>query len=142
MESKRHSFLTNPRKTANFLSTFLFAWTIPIFKKGYKKALGYEDVYEPLDNDRSTKLGNRLDRYVNVPQKCLFEIAQIHYFEHIRFRNWQFECKTAERPSLLRAVLKTFWFSFLVMAIQAFFYLCVARLTIPCLLKQLLTSYR
>lgn len=62
MESSRTQLLTNSRESANLLSVLFFGWTIPIFKRGYGKQLDSKDVYEPLDEDRSNYLGNRLDR--------------------------------------------------------------------------------
>lgn len=64
MESARRNLLANPRQSANLLSMLFFGWSIPIFKKGYAKPLDSEDVYEPLDKDRSSNLGGRLERCV------------------------------------------------------------------------------
>lgn len=36
-------------------------WTIDLFKKGYSKVLGVEDLYEPLKTDKSNVLGDRLE---------------------------------------------------------------------------------
>uniref|UniRef100_A0A182YP85 ABC transmembrane type-1 domain-containing protein n=1 Tax=Anopheles stephensi TaxID=30069 RepID=A0A182YP85_ANOST len=49
-----------PRQKANFLSYIIFAWTIPIFFKGYKKELNTDDLYQPLREHKSDGLGNRL----------------------------------------------------------------------------------
>lgn len=61
MESTRRKLQSNPRENANFLSRWLFAWTLPMFRKGYTKALEMDDIYQPLISDRSTDLGNRLE---------------------------------------------------------------------------------
>lgn len=61
MESARIEHPANPREDANFLSKLFFTWTIPFFRKGYKKILQIDDVYKPLSCDRSQQLGDRLE---------------------------------------------------------------------------------
>lgn len=39
----------------------LSRWTIDLFKKGYSKILGPEDLYDPLKVDTSSALGDRLE---------------------------------------------------------------------------------
>lgn len=62
MESGQRKLLDNPRKSANFISVLLFGWSIPIFKKSYTKLLHPNDAFEPLEQDRSKELGDRLER--------------------------------------------------------------------------------
>lgn len=64
MESVRRKLIKNPRDKAHTLSVLLFFWTIDIFKKGYKRTLELTDLYETLPEDRSTNLGDRLERLV------------------------------------------------------------------------------
>ena len=52
----------NPRKDANILSVLFFSWILPLLNKGYRKDLEQQDLFEPLDNDHSEVLGNRLER--------------------------------------------------------------------------------
>lgn len=40
-------------------------WTISLFKTGYKKTLETEDLFEPLKDDRSKLLGDRLEKWVS-----------------------------------------------------------------------------
>lgn len=61
MESARVIHPANPREKANFLSKLFFIWTIPIFRKSFSRILQIEDIYEPLPEDRSQKLGDRLE---------------------------------------------------------------------------------
>ena len=53
-------------KFARLLSInyWFFRWTIPLFKTGYTKILGIEDLYNPLKKDKSSVLGNRLEALV------------------------------------------------------------------------------
>lgn len=62
MESVRRKLLKNPRETASGLSMLLFIWTLNIFKKGFQRTLVLTDLYEPLIEDRSSNLGDRLER--------------------------------------------------------------------------------
>lgn len=65
MESGRRNLSKNPRQSANLLSVVFFGWSIPIFKKSFKDNLHANDAFEPIDEDRSELLGNRLERYDN-----------------------------------------------------------------------------
>lgn len=62
MESGSRKLQPNPRQTANLFSIIFFGWTIPLFKQTYDKILDYGDVCEPLPDDRSKALGDRLER--------------------------------------------------------------------------------
>lgn len=66
MESATQRVLPNPRKSANFLSVLLFAWTIPIFRRGWKNPFDGSATYEALDEDRSSYLGDRLETYDEI----------------------------------------------------------------------------
>lgn len=62
MESTRRELPLNPRQSASLLSVLFFAWTLPIYKKSRVKKLDTDDLYAPIDVDRSNELGDRLDR--------------------------------------------------------------------------------
>lgn len=62
MESARRKLLTNPRETANCLSKIFHTWIVSTFLKGYKRDLSIEDMYQPLNCDRSASLGDRLEK--------------------------------------------------------------------------------
>lgn len=62
MEFGQRKLSANPRKSANIISVLLMGWIIPLFKRSYTKHLHPNDVYEPLDADRSKSLCDRLDR--------------------------------------------------------------------------------
>lgn len=64
MESSRQKLQPNPRDDTNFFSKIFFIWTIPLFKKGYSKILQMEDMFRPLNCDRSDSMGDRLERQV------------------------------------------------------------------------------
>ncbi|XP_063393657.1 ATP-binding cassette subfamily C member 4-like [Cydia fagiglandana] len=77
---------------ANLLSRAWFVWMMPTFWRGYKRDLYDADLTKPKDNHLSDKLGDRLEK------KWLEEIA--------------LASKHGRKPSLLRAMTKTFWMSF------------------------------
>lgn len=62
MEAIQRKLPPNPKNKAGFLSQLLFAWTVPIFKGGYSKALDVADLFQPLRTDRSQSLDDRLDK--------------------------------------------------------------------------------
>lgn len=66
MESGHRKLLPNPRAKANFISFVFFGWSIPFFRRAYNEVLGPGDVSEPLANDRSNVLGDRLERYSDL----------------------------------------------------------------------------
>lgn len=68
MESVKQYIEPNPRKSASFLSVLLFAWSIPIFRRGWNKPFDGSSAYEPLDEDRSKYLGDRLEKYDEIDQ--------------------------------------------------------------------------
>lgn len=61
MESNKNKLSKNPRAECGLLSKILFLWTIPIFKNGYSKVLELEDICEPLTEDQSEVLGDRIE---------------------------------------------------------------------------------
>lgn len=64
MQSSQRILPPNPRERVNILSILTFAWTIPVFKKGYSKILGINDIFRTLNCDRSMVLGDRLEKWV------------------------------------------------------------------------------
>ena len=69
MESGRRKLLQNPRQNANIVSSLFFGWAIPILKRTYQNILHPNDAFEPLDEDRSEFLGNRLEKYATEQKK-------------------------------------------------------------------------
>lgn len=61
MESIQRKLPANPGEKINIFSCLLFTWTIPLFKKGYAKVLQLDDIFQPLNCDKSDVLGDRLE---------------------------------------------------------------------------------
>lgn len=73
MDSFIRKLQKNPRSSSNFVSRLLFSWTIPLFKRTYYEVLQVSDVTEPLTQDRSNLLGDRLERYEKKRLSSLIE---------------------------------------------------------------------
>lgn len=52
----------NPAAKANIFSKWLLLWIMSLFRKGYGKELETEDLYEILNGDRASHLGDKLER--------------------------------------------------------------------------------
>uniref|UniRef100_A0A4W2CXD9 Uncharacterized protein n=1 Tax=Bos indicus x Bos taurus TaxID=30522 RepID=A0A4W2CXD9_BOBOX len=87
----------NPLQDANFCSRLFFCWLNPLFKIGYKRRLEEDDMYSVLPEDHSQHLGEELQGY------------------------WDQEVLRAEKdvrePSLMKAIFKHHWKSYLVFGI-------------------------
>ncbi|XP_010829864.1 PREDICTED: multidrug resistance-associated protein 4-like [Bison bison bison] len=87
----------NPLQDANFCSRLFFCWLNPLFKIGYKRRLEEDDMYSVLLEDRSQHLGEELQGYWDQ------EVLRAE--------------KDAREPSLMKAILKCHWKSYLVLGI-------------------------
>ncbi|XP_008207016.1 probable multidrug resistance-associated protein lethal(2)03659 isoform X1 [Nasonia vitripennis] len=56
----------NPQERDNFFSNLFYWWTRHIYKKGYRRALALSDLYDPLELDRASYLGDRLETQWNT----------------------------------------------------------------------------
>ena len=79
MESlnKRNLLPKCPRENANFLSFITFYWILEIFFKGRSKTLGPEDLYQPMKDQKSERLGTKLDKsYRKKPEltSCFIDV--------------------------------------------------------------------
>ncbi|XP_050673524.1 ATP-binding cassette subfamily C member 4-like isoform X1 [Leptidea sinapis] len=83
---------SNNYKRAGVISKTWFMWMMPTFWRGYKRDLYDADLTKPKENHLSDKLGDRLEK------KWIEEIALAN--------------KHGRKPSLLRAMTKTFWLSY------------------------------
>lgn len=64
MEQNEQKNADNPRENANIVSTLTFWYALGLFRKGYNKVLGIDDLFKPLKVDESAALGDRLERFV------------------------------------------------------------------------------
>nr|CAI9712208.1 unnamed protein product [Rangifer tarandus platyrhynchus] len=90
----------NPMQDANFCSRLFFWWLNPLFKIGHKRKLEEDDMYSVLPEDRSQHLGEELQGYWDQ--------------EVLRAQ------KDAREPSLMKAVMKCYGKSYLVLGMLTF----------------------
>ncbi|KAM9674298.1 ATP-binding cassette sub-family C member 4-like isoform 3-T3 [Dama dama] len=91
---------TNPLQKANFCSRLFVWWLNPLFKIGHKQKLEPDDMYSVLPEDRSQHLGEELQGYWDQEVKR----AQ----------------KDAQEPSLMKAIVKCYWKSYLIWGMFTF----------------------
>lgn len=119
--TKQHSN-PNPRDGANIFEIIFFTHTIPTFRKGYSKTLDVDDLYSPLEKDRSALLGDRLEK---------------------KWKQHQIDCtKRKSKPSLLRVLVMTFWPEYLFLGILLAFMDLGLRLIQPLMLGKLLDYFK
>ncbi|XP_058061172.1 ATP-binding cassette sub-family C member 4-like [Anopheles bellator] len=118
MEAVTRKLSPNPRQNANFVSVLTFWWTIDLFRKGYSKVLELQDLFRPLDVDRSDVLGDRLEK------------------------KWFEQQAGPGRPSLVKAIFKTFWREYGVLGFITIVNDIFIRLAQPIVLGWLLMFFR
>ncbi|XP_052868167.1 ATP-binding cassette sub-family C member 4-like [Anopheles cruzii] len=118
MEAVTRKLSPNPRQNANFISVLTFWWTIDLFRKGYSKVLELQDLFRPLDVDRSDVLGDRLEK------------------------KWFEQQAGPGRPSLVKAIFKTFWREYGVLGFITIVNDIFIRLAQPIVLGWLLMYFR
>ncbi|KAK9869558.1 hypothetical protein WA026_003311 [Henosepilachna vigintioctopunctata] len=122
MDATKETYNPNPREGASPLSILFFKFTLPMFKKGYSKALDVDDLYNPLSVDRSRYLGDRLET---------------KWFSHLK------KCDgTKKKPSFLRVLSATFWPEYLYLGSILFFMEIILRLSLPIALGELLDYFK
>ncbi|KAJ8716036.1 hypothetical protein PYW08_013321 [Mythimna loreyi] len=94
MESKVKLTETNPQEKSNFLSNTFLTWSFGLFWKGYRKGLTLSDLWQARSSDASGRLGDRLEQA------------------------WQEELdnakKNSTKPSFARAIVRSFWFEYML----------------------------
>ncbi|XP_061266628.1 ATP-binding cassette sub-family C member 4-like isoform X8 [Bos javanicus] len=90
----------NPLQKANLCSRLFFWWLNPLFKIGHKRKLEANDMYSALPEDRSQHLGEELQGYWDQ--------------EVLRAQ------KDVREPSLMKAIVKCYGKSYLVLGMLTF----------------------
>ncbi|XP_074035480.1 probable multidrug resistance-associated protein lethal(2)03659 isoform X2 [Leptinotarsa decemlineata] len=122
MDPATEKYNPNPREGANILSVVSYWYTLPIFRKGMRKTLDVDDIYNPLKQDRSTLLGDKLER------------------------NWNEQIEKTKKngkgsPSLLKVIFQTFWLEIAQLGLMIGFGDIVIRVSQPYVLGLLLDYY-
>lgn len=152
MQSSKHTLLPNPREKSNIISNLTFAWTIPLFQKGYTKILELSDVFRPLNCDQSKLLGDRLEKWVHRKKQKIYKCIEIDKSWNIPNcsslfvsnvpRKWEKELTESKRPSLLVALVATFWREYGLLCLISASNDLIAQLGQPLLLGQLLLYFQ
>ncbi|XP_072393714.1 ATP-binding cassette sub-family C member 4-like isoform X5 [Diabrotica undecimpunctata] len=111
----------NPKKQAGLVKKLFFGWLIKLVQQGTKKQLEISDLYETLDKDNSKKLGDCLEGH----WKAEILKSQIK--------------KTS--PSLLKAIIKAFYFEFLIYGLVWFILNVVLRCSQPIILFRFIALF-
>ncbi|XP_056635576.1 ATP-binding cassette sub-family C member 4-like [Diorhabda sublineata] len=111
----------NPKKDAGFINKLFFGWMISLMRKRREINLELHDFYDVFDEDDSKVLGNRLQK------------------------NWKSEIvksqQSKRKPSLLKAIVKTFLFEVMFYGIFCFFSNVLIRCTQPLILARLISLF-
>ncbi|KAJ8954540.1 hypothetical protein NQ318_000774 [Aromia moschata] len=108
----------NPRENACILSIITFFYTLPLFKKGRKKKLDDDDVYEIVSKYSSQKVGNNLENH------------------------WYSEKKKGNTPSVIRVIISCYGKKYIFLGIVQ---LCVRTALIfiqPLALERLIAYFQ
>ncbi|KAJ8918369.1 hypothetical protein NQ315_008063 [Exocentrus adspersus] len=122
MDFTKDNINPNPRDTANPLSVIFFTYTIDMFRKGYRKTLDVDDLYNPIRSDRSKILGDRIER------KWLKQSEAAN--------------KKNKKPSLLKVLVATFWPEYLYLGVILVCMDIFVRLSQPLMLGKLLEYFQ
>ncbi|XP_043465525.1 ATP-binding cassette sub-family C member 4-like [Leptopilina heterotoma] len=122
MDGRKTTTNPNPREKASCISVLLWWWTVRLFKTGYTKILGTEDLFDPLKEDKSSFLGDRLEKSWN---------------KEVKITN-----NRKEKISLLKVISRTFVWEYFLLGILQIFNELILRLGTPILLSGFLQYFR
>ncbi|KAM9674923.1 ATP-binding cassette sub-family C member 4-like [Dama dama] len=108
----------NPLQHGNLCSRLVFWWINPLFKIGHKRRLEEDDMYSVLPEDRSQRLGEELQGYWDQ------EVLRAN--------------EDTRQPSLMKAIIKCYWKSYLPFAIFTLFE-ALFRVLLPTYIEDLIT---
>lgn len=92
---KRPPRKENPRARANPLSALTLAYMFPIFYRNFRKGCNEEDLFEPLDEHKSSIIGEKLER------------------------EWKVQHRKHKKTALHRALFKVFGLEFVLIGLLA-----------------------
>ncbi|KAF0746460.1 putative multidrug resistance-associated protein lethal(2)03659, partial [Aphis craccivora] len=111
----------NPRAKANIFEIFTYSWIFKLFKVGRKRDLEFNDLYVPLNNDRSSLLG------IELKKRWKVEMVQAK--------------KSSRKPSLLRVLVLMFGAKLILYGLIQAFVEIVLRMSQPILIGGLLEYF-
>ncbi|GFY48387.1 hypothetical protein TNIN_211863 [Trichonephila inaurata madagascariensis] len=120
MEFEKTKEYPNPWTTANFFSRLFFWWLNPLFVKGRKGNLKLPDIYDCPYIDSSEKVGERMQKEWDRELKKL---------------------KEGKKPSLIKATVRTFGFSYCLNGIYTLIEECFIHVLQPIFLGYLIEHF-
>ncbi|XP_035703251.1 multidrug resistance-associated protein 4 isoform X2 [Folsomia candida] len=110
----------NPVEKANPISRLFFLWLVPLFRKGYKQDLVFQDLYTVIKSDHAETLGDKLEAAWNKElesakirgkKPSLSKVLSLFVWKRLLFSTL-FYCFDAwivsvSQPLLLRALIQT-----------------------------------
>ncbi|CAH1736130.1 unnamed protein product [Aphis gossypii] len=111
----------NPRAKANIFEIFTYSWIFKLFKVGRKRDLEFNDLYIPLNNDRSSLLG------IELKKRWKVEMVQAK--------------KNSRKPSLLRVLVLMFGAKLMLYGLILAFVEIVLRMSQPIFIAGLLEYF-
>ncbi|XP_060517596.1 ATP-binding cassette sub-family C member 4-like [Cylas formicarius] len=125
MDSSKKFDNPSPEEKANYCSQLFFCWVLPFFKYGYNKDLEVKDIYNSVKDDLSGPLGDALEKNWN---------------EEIR-KAQNNKSKKELKPSLQRAIFKTFAKSYFGYGVFLFLQSVVIKMLLPIVLARFIKFY-
>lgn len=119
METVKKKLKENPRDRANIFSILVFSWIIPLFKEGRRKPLDTEDLFQSRNCDKSKVLAEKLQRFWVQQQNAKNGGA-----------------------SLLKALVKTFWREYAVLALLCLINDVILKIVQPQFLRKFLLYFK
>ncbi|KAJ8946513.1 hypothetical protein NQ318_004648 [Aromia moschata] len=116
MDTSRKYFNPSPKEKAGLISELFFCWILPFFNYGYRNDIEAKDIYSATGSDLSKQLGDTLER------NWLKEIARAS--------------KTQSKPSLKRAIFKTFAKSYSLYGLYIFIQAIIIKSLQPIVLAE------
>lgn len=118
METVRKKLKENPRDRANIFSVLVFSWVIPLFKEGFSKPLETEDLFQSRQCDKSKILAEKLQWF------------------------WDQQKNAKNGASLLKALAKTFWREYAILALLCLINDVVLKIVQPQFLRKFLLYFK
>ncbi|CAG9859946.1 unnamed protein product [Phyllotreta striolata] len=78
----------NPRETANIFSLITFSYVVGLLKRGFKRDLNDDDLYEVEKSCSSTRCGNKLSKYWNFEKEKKEKNGKPLSVNAILWRRW------------------------------------------------------
>uniref|UniRef100_A0A0U9HSH2 Putative ABCC protein n=1 Tax=Chrysomela populi TaxID=154003 RepID=A0A0U9HSH2_CHRPP len=127
MDSSKKYVKPSPEITSNICSRLFYCWFLPFFKFGYQNNLQVKDIYNTTEYDLSGSLADELER---------------NWMNEIERENGKKENgKKKSKPSLTKAIFKTFYKPYSVYGICLFLQCAVIKMLQPIVLALYIQFY-